>query len=329
MILDKIKEILTKKNNIYICDSQSPYFLDSFKESLVKGLVDGNKDCVSSFDNSTSLSEILDFANAPDFFVNYKIIFASFFSQQFSTDDLERLTIISNSTKLDYTLVFIDSPAFNKTKIKLKRISINDIKLTPLDIQMELIDFCRRHGVTLNEMQAIKLLQMSNNSLDYAISEVKKLIEYSRDRGCIQDSDIDIIVNSNIDKATYELTNALLDKNYKKACIEANALIKRGISPAIITSMLYNNYRRIMFCSLSDMSKNDIMSIFQQKEYPAQKIMQYSKKYSQVTLKRIVEYIAKCEYEFKSGKYSENTALDNILFNICNVNKKEVIWNSY
>lgn len=109
----------------------------------------------------------------------------------------------------------------------------------------------------------------------------------------------------------YELTNALSRGDNKKVLAVYNALLARGEKGATLLSLLENQYRRVFHTALNQGKRDEeIAAYFGVKPYSVKVARDVAARYTQQSLKKIVDMLTELEYSFKSGKMTDTEAVD-------------------
>ena len=90
-----------------------------------------------------------------------------------------------------------------------------------------------------------------------------------------------------------------------------NALLARGEKGATLLSLLENQYRRVFHTALNQGKRDEeIAAYFGVKPYSVKVARDVAARYTQQSLKKIVDMLTELEYSFKSGKMTDTEAVD-------------------
>lgn len=214
----------------------------------------------------------------------------------------------------------------------------NKVNLTPLAKT-----FCQKFGIECincdhlerneiaNEVQEIldevPECKMDANALDILIDytksdmsrisrEVQKLKAYSGNR--ITAKDVEELVAPNSDYVAYLLTNAVTEKNADEALKIVNSLLGRGKSGVGIISMLYNQYRKMLHMTLYTGDDEQLQKLLDISGGQLYHLKRVAKNYSQVRLKKCVDYLHGLQYAIVSGKREELSAVHDAILTLLN-----------
>ena len=146
-----------------------------------------------------------------------------------------------------------------------------------------------------------------------AFNEVDKLISAGLDE--VTDSDVRQYVHRETDYAVFALTDAIAAGN-KAHALEVLRDLSVGNSPSSILSVLYTNYRRVLYVALSKADDETLVEALGVHPYVLKKLRAQARAYTQVRLKALVDKLNELETDFKTGKLSEANAMWLAIFNI-------------
>lgn len=160
------------------------------------------------------------------------------------------------------------------------------------------------------EPQAAKELMLrTQNGMGRIESEMAKLKAYSQ--GVITKRDVCDMVVADLDYKMYELANAVSQKNCDAALQVLNVFFENGLRGSTVLSLLYGKYRELLHVGLNkNMSNDDLAKLLGLARGGAvYYLKQTSANYSQVRLKKCVDYLHNLQYEVLSGQRNENSAV--------------------
>ncbi len=156
---------------------------------------------------------------------------------------------------------------------------------------------------------AMELILRTQNSMGRIVSEMTKLKAYQDSR--ITRKDVMDMVASDLDYKMYELANAVSSKNADTALSVLNVFFENGLRGMTIINLLYGKYRELLHASLNkDMPNDELAKLIGLNSSGAvYYLKKASQNYSQVKLKRSVDYLHALQYDVLSGKRNENSAV--------------------
>ena len=153
------------------------------------------------------------------------------------------------------------------------------------------------------------LAEYTNRDMARIANEIAKLEAYCAGGAEITAEAVDALVADTADNAAYEFSGALADRNRAKATELLGRFIAEGVPYTMLLSLLTNQYRRLLHCSLSPKASDaELAEALGIKEYAARRSRETARKYKQSVVKKILTLLVNAEYSFKSGEMSDETA---------------------
>lgn len=138
--------------------------------------------------------------------------------------------------------------------------------------------------------------------------EIAKLKSYSN--GTITKIDVCEMVSADIDFQIYELANAVSEKNASKALEVLDVFFKNGIRGVTIINRLYDKYRNMLHAELNKgLSNDDLAKLLGMKSGAVYFLRKVSSNYSQMRLKRCVDYLHALQFDVLTGKRGDVSAI--------------------
>ena len=152
------------------------------------------------------------------------------------------------------------------------------------------------------------LVEYTNRDMARIANELAKLEAYCKG-GDITAEAVDALVADTQENAVYEFSGALAERNRARATELMSRFIADGVPYPVLLSLLINQYRRLLHCSLSPKASDaELSEALGIKEYAVRRSRESARKYSQSALKKILTLLVNAEYSFKSGEMSDATA---------------------
>ncbi len=189
-------------------------------------------------------------------------------------------------------------------------VSIDCSHLSEEELTNEILAITNEEPFIQIEPIAIKeLILRTQNSMGRIESEVLKLKAYCESK--IRKQDVCDMVASDIDYKLYELANAVSQKNCDVALSVLNVFFENGLRGVTIINLLYGKYRELLHAGLNkDMPNDELAKLLGVSSSGA---VFYIKKtaanYTQMKLKRCVDYLHALQYDVLLGKRNENSAV--------------------
>lgn len=144
--------------------------------------------------------------------------------------------------------------------------------------------------------------------------ETQKLISYCDGKGEITEDDIKTIVTKDADFQIYEVVENIAKGKRESAYEGILDMLDKNTDKQRLFVAVYNHFRRLLFCSISNLSSADLAQNLGIKEYAVTKIKQQSKLFTPKRLKHIVETFTFYDRSFKSGDTAVDSAMWNSIF---------------
>lgn len=155
---------------------------------------------------------------------------------------------------------------------------------------------------------ALELISRTQGSMARIAIEIEKLKSYSE--GAITKVDVCEMVSADIDFQIYELANAVSEKNAAKALEVLDVFFKNGIRGVTIINRLYDKYRNMLHAELNKgMSNDDLAKLLGMKSGAVYFLRKTSANYSQMRLKRCVDYLHSLQFDVLTGKRGDLSAI--------------------
>ncbi len=156
------------------------------------------------------------------------------------------------------------------------------------------------------------LIEACNGYLTRIFSELNKLMYYQPQNPLITKNMVDELVTKDIEFSIFELTEALSKKQGDRAL----QILKRMEKDQGVFTLIANQFRRLFYASISDLSNAELAKLLGVKEYSITKARQLAKGFSKAQLNKICGMLEEFDYAVKSGAILQQNALYLLVFNI-------------
>ena len=157
-----------------------------------------------------------------------------------------------------------------------------------------------------------ELIESCNGYLTRIMNELNKLVCFDLDSENITKESVDKLVNKDIEFSVFELTEALSKKDGDKAI----RLLKLMEKDQGVFALISNQFRRLFYASISDLTNAELAGLLGVKEFAIIKARQLAKGFSKAQLKKICSLLEEMDYAVKSGAMLQTNALYLLVFNI-------------
>lgn len=173
--------------------------------------------------------------------------------------------------------------------------------------------------LNLNDANGLKLIQYCNNDYARILLEIDKIDHYIQSRGGIDPNEAFEILDKNdafyreVGDITFELTDAVLYGDIDKSFRKLDEAKRKGESPMLIASVLYNGFRNMLAVQSLGKNKKDASKRTGLQGWEVHNAIKNMGAYSVKTLERNIKLCQKVETGVKTGKISDTVALDYLI----------------
>lgn len=185
----------------------------------------------------------------------------------------------------------------------------------------DLPDFVRdeffNNGYKIDYKAASYFVQYAGSNVDILISEINKMMMYKDGDKIIKIEDINEITSKKMNDNIFDLSNAIMDKDFKKMYECYNDLMTLKEESIKIIAMLGSSFTLVYQCKLlynDGKRQNEIADIL--KVHPYRVKLAIENNYKINNIKEILKKLHNLDYEIKSGKIDKAVALDNFLLHL-------------
>ncbi len=214
------------------------------------------------------------------------------------------------SDPCDTTIFIIDCDDEIAKSLKIKKAqTVSCSRLDDAEILSEINDLCQRPPQKrIDRDAALELISRTQGSMGRIAVELEKLKSYSE--GAITKIDVCEMVSADIDFQIYELANAVSEKNAAKALEVLDVFFKNGIRGVTIINRLYDKYRNMLHAELNKgLSNDDLAKLLGMKSGAVYFLRKVSSNYSQMRLKKCVDYLHSLQFDVLTGKRGDVSAI--------------------
>lgn len=163
-----------------------------------------------------------------------------------------------------------------------------------------------------------ELIERTQGNMSRIATETVKLKAYCDYR--ITRQDVADMVSADIDFQIYELANAVSEKNADKALEALDVFFKNGIRGVTIINRLYDKYRNMLHAELNKNLPNDeIAKLLGMKSGAVYYLRKTSSNYSQMRLKKCVDYLHGLQCDILGGKRNDVSAIHEAILQLLNI----------
>lgn len=286
-------------------------------------------DDVARYDLSEQkIDYLLDDASCMSLFGNNKVLIGenALFLTTNKCDvnhNIDYLTSYLNDNNHDNTLIFTvlsDSLDGKKKIVKLLKEKAKVIykeKIDDKNLSSFVTNELKNHGYKIGFKEAKYFIDVVGKNVDIILSEIKKLIAYKDLDKVITIEDINNISSVALKDNIFDLTDAIMKKNYKTIMSCYNDLLKCNEEPVKIISMLGSQFTLIYQCKLlANKGKgqsviSDILEI-----HPYRVKLALESDYLEYEVINIIKKLHDLDYKIKSGATDKYDGLEMFLLTL-------------
>lgn len=319
MNFDDFRELMLKVKNGDACPSlviifTSEPYISSLSKKIIKNVIDSKQiemDYVSMY-GKESLSELIEYAKMPSFFGTHKYLVCSMDDKADGYTEV-LLNKYADEKIEDASLIVITVPENSvvlgkvKNAVNIKAIFDDDM------LNHEVNAIIKKYGITDIDYRAKSLLiEKCAKSLSLINMEIQKIAAFKESK--ITEDIISELVPSNMEYKMYELTQALVKKNYQKTFEILRELINSGSKPMDLLGVIHKYYRQMLHVSINkNMDNEELAALLGISPGAVFYVKKSADGYGQKQLKEIVDYMYDLQYKVVSGQRSVELILDSAI----------------
>ncbi len=174
-------------------------------------------------------------------------------------------------------------------------------------------------GMTIEQEALDELFKRVQHSTEFAYQELRKLVMYTDDQRHINVSMIEKVITKNIEDNVYEITNAMLSKDHKRALDIYRDLILYSEDPLRILGIIIRKYREILQTQIlldQEADPQTIQTHFKVSSGRAYFMTQNAKAISRVHVEEHLIHLEKLDYHIKTGRIDKKMALELFILSV-------------
>ena len=204
-------------------------------------------------------------------------------------------------------LLFCNSSVLNASETKLCHV----VDCSPLDRFACASVAEKLFGAGIEKNALKRLIELTGGDMLKIKNEAKKINDYC-DNTFVSLEDVESLVVEDTETTVFLFSNSIVEGQLYKAEKQLEKLLKRGEKPAVLLAILSNQFRRMLYCSITPLDNKQMAELLGIKEFAVAKTRNV-KGYGQAKLKAYVSMITDYEFKFKSGVLSDETAFNEVV----------------
>ncbi len=206
-------------------------------------------------------------------------------------------------------LVFAaEKPEKNFSQIMNKLAVVDCAKLDKRTVLKWIAQNTQKFGSSITESAAALLIEYCAGDMSRISAELSKLCSY-RYGGIIGEEDVAALTAPTLDFKIFALSETVASKQPKKAALVLKNLTESGASPVMLLGMLYAHFRRLLYAAITPPYERMAFDLGV-KDYAVKKAKEQAARFTPAKLKKICDSLQEADYNVKSGKITDKTALE-------------------
>lgn len=303
--------------------------LKFFKQGFVKKYGDLN---ISVYGNEGfSIDKFLNDVLSAPFLSEKKMVILENVLTSMKKDEQKKLeTLIEKVPETTILFIFENKSLINKKeKAKdrssfLKKVSTKNTfefqKATPNQIGKMMINVLSSNGYSADPKTINTFAALVGSNSRIAEQEIKKLMAFRFKEKKIDSSDVLEMVNLQMNKSIFDLTDSISDKKAKEAKKILNHFVESGDNPLHILGSITGHFRNMILVKAAQenrISESKVLSETRMHAYTFKKTSQQSRRFKMEDLKNIYLKISETDIAIKTGEKEPELALDILVTKIC------------
>ena len=272
--------------------------------------------CVQKFEgNDISQDDVIASLSYPSMFGDRRLVIVKDFNKKLTMAETEKWMDYADNPIEGNILILVNCPTV-KNALNQYAVEVDCNKMGLIDYVNYIQTLFNFYKVKYDKSALSEIVNRCNKDFGKINNEINKLMIYAGSEIEINRAVIDDVVATDTETQVFEFIYAIQDGNYDKAMGIIGVLLSRGDKPSMILATITLTFKR-MFAIMTNEGDEDFLcerlgmkkgALFMTKK----KIDEAKRRVSGflTKLKDAVYYLYQLEYDFKSGKISQENALD-------------------
>ena len=272
--------------------------------------------CVQKFEgNDISQDEVIASLSYPSMFGDRRLVIVKEFNKKLTMAETEKWLDYVDNTIEGNILILVNCPTV-KNAINQYVVDVDCNRMGLIDYVNYIQTVFNFYKVKYDKSALSEIVNRCNKDFGKINNEVNKLMIYAGREIEIDRKVIDYIVATDTETQVFEFIYAIQDGRYDNAMGIIGVLLSRGDKPSMILATLTLTFKRMFaimtnegdeefLCERLGMKKGALFMTKKKIDEAKRRVSGFLTK-----LKDAVYYLYQLEYDFKSGKISQESALD-------------------
>ena len=192
--------------------------------------------------------------------------------------------------------------------------------MNKLKLQRQLIKWAEKMSCKLSEKNSQLIIDKCGSNLLVLKNELEKLCAYAAGSEITSEA-IDCVTVENFEANVFELTKAIMTKNYNRAFEVLNVLFLKKEEPISILSVMASNYIDIYRVKVAEFSGKNIYDVaeifdYKRKMFRLENAKRYSKNISMESLRECINLLTKMDKQLKSSRLDSKILLEKFIMKL-------------
>src|SRR5699024_8184105 len=318
---------------IYVLQGTERYFIELFKEKVIKTLSDEVEDEVITYDlQEIAIQDVIVDAETLPFFTDKKLIIVE--NPVFLQAKPEKTAVEHDLAALEayiknpvpYTvLVFIAPYEKLDARKKITKLFQKETTFVPCEPLREnalrkwVLHMAKEQGVTIEEEACALLETEFQTNLAMLAQEMHKLALHVGENGHVTTEVTKSLMSTSLNQNALQLVDAVLQKNLHEAIHIYKTLEKNREEPIALLALLSYQFRVIFQVKLlvkKGYPLQRIQSEVKVHPYVVKLARDRSNRFSEVTLENMVQSLADTDAKIKRGEMDKGIAFELLLYEL-------------
>jgi len=314
------KKIAAKEfSNIYVFYGEEDYLKDFYCDRLINAVIDPAFSAFNLFTYKEPITkgELIDTVEQPPMMSEYKVCFLNNINISKCDVQLKDALIDVLSDVPEFTILIIKDAAFDKrsklfTAMKKHAEIIECNYPSSADMRSFIGREFGKRGKKITTALADKIVEQHEKSMYSVIGLINMVSAYLQDQDTVTERVVDEFIKKSLDAVLFDLSDALVNRNKKKAYDILNELklTQSKNPPQILFSLLARHITGLYICVIN---QADRISSFETakllgRNIPEFVVGKYLKQASGVSHEKLEELVMFCsetDYKLKTGQVSD------------------------
>lgn len=319
-------------SSFYLLYGEETHLLHKALELLIKKVVDPSFETFNLRQFQGDTVSVLDLREAYEslpMMSRYKCVTVKNWNpDKLSKQDLDAFTDILTHPNPSTVLIFYHTDSEIDPKKNAKTKKIYDIiekngtvcefsKKDRVTLKKIILNRCGQEQISIASDLCDRIIEQCSSQLSVILNETDKLIAYAKDKKVITAQDVDLLCVSSVQNTAFDLSNAILRRQYDAAFSILAKLYDLRMDPLMILgalSMSFVDLYRLKTAQLCGKNAAQVLHDFQYRsKYRIEKLSKDISKFSIEQIRGCLYSLQKADRLLKSSRLDSHIVMDQML----------------